>query len=125
MRLVAAALNVPASATATNMLMSSRLVVLRMRNHSSPALIIALRSSIWDKREFAIPEIHGNLETLGTAQQKPVSVNVLFDLTPESSIISGQTQFRPAPRHKPAQVQRSGYALRRLHLGAGSQGHPS
>ena len=38
-RWVAAALNVPASATATNMLMSSRLVVLRMRNHSSAALI--------------------------------------------------------------------------------------
>jgi hypothetical protein len=37
--------------------------------HVSAALIIALRSSIWDKGEFAIQETHGNLETLGTAQQ--------------------------------------------------------
>jgi hypothetical protein len=37
--------------------------------HSAAALILALRSSIWDKGEFAIQEIHGNLETLGTAQQ--------------------------------------------------------
>ena len=37
--------------------------------HSSGALIIALRSSIWNKGDFAIQGIHGNLETLGTAQQ--------------------------------------------------------
>ena len=37
--------------------------------HSSAALIIALRSSIWNKGDFAIQGIHGNLETLGTAQQ--------------------------------------------------------
>ncbi len=38
-------------------------------HHSSAALIIALRSSVWNKGEFAIPGIHDNLETLGTAQQ--------------------------------------------------------
>jgi len=37
--------------------------------HSSAALIIALRNSVWDKGEFAIQGIHGKLETLGTAQQ--------------------------------------------------------
>jgi len=37
--------------------------------HRGAALILALTSSIWDKGEFAIQEIHGNLETLGTAQQ--------------------------------------------------------
>ena len=37
--------------------------------HSAAAPIIALRSSIWDKGGFAIQEIHGNLKTLGTAQQ--------------------------------------------------------
>ena len=37
--------------------------------HSSAALIIALRSGVWDKGEFAVQGIHGNLETLGTAQQ--------------------------------------------------------
>ena len=36
---------------------------------SSAALIIDLRSSIWNKGEFAIHRIHGNLETLGTAQE--------------------------------------------------------
>jgi hypothetical protein len=37
--------------------------------HSFAALIIALRRSVWDNGEFAIQGIHGNLETLGTAQQ--------------------------------------------------------
>jgi hypothetical protein len=31
--------------------------------------MIALRSNVWGKGEFAIQGIHGNLETLGTAQQ--------------------------------------------------------
>jgi hypothetical protein len=36
----------------------------------SDPLIIALRSSIWDKGEFAIQEIHGNLETLETSLEE-------------------------------------------------------
>src|SRR5438270_5879571 len=35
--------------------------------------------------------------------------------------VQEQNTFRAAPGHKLAQVQRSGYALGRLHLGAGSQ----
>jgi hypothetical protein len=71
--------------------------------HSSAALIIALRSSIWDKGEFAIQEIHGNLETLGTAQQT-VSVNALFDLTPESSANLTLLDYGRIPSHPGAML---------------------
>ncbi len=42
---------------------------LRDGNEYADVIEIGRFAHAWDKGEFAIQEIHGNLETLGTAQQ--------------------------------------------------------
>ena len=53
--------------------------------HSAAALMIARRSSIWDKGEFTIQEIHGNVETLAPRSRSSGAMERAMGIEPAAT----------------------------------------